>query len=296
MTRITPALCPYPGGKATHARRIINYIPTVDRASGFIETYGGAANILVKLDKRPFEVYNDLSGQMHNLFECLLFRHAELVQMVENTPYSRWALETAVNRAQDPDPVVRAWATFVRLNMARNEHFRQKPAFRQTYEAHKNKNGGRETQVSKRWKAKARALYAVRDRARDWYLENAPAVTVIDRYNRPGNCQYHDPPYLRAVRAKKSGFYAEEMMEPAEHEFFLTAVLHADQAMHLISHYQHDLYDDVLLPAGFKRVQYTARINGIGTKQESLYLCPLVQEALQPLPLFAMVNQHDKRN
>lgn len=63
---------PWVGGKSRLAKKIISMFP--DNFDRYIEVFGGGGSVLFAKDKHaPLEVYNDINGQLVNLFRALAF-------------------------------------------------------------------------------------------------------------------------------------------------------------------------------------------------------------------------------
>ncbi|MGM0397810.1 MAG: hypothetical protein ACQEQY_02340 [Halobacteriota archaeon] len=79
---------PYPAAKSRFASRILEFVP---EHRTFVEVFGGAAGVLV--DKDPDasndEIYNDKDGDLVHFFQVLREDTEELVEWVEQVPFSR---------------------------------------------------------------------------------------------------------------------------------------------------------------------------------------------------------------
>ncbi len=289
MTNFRKTLCDYPGGKATHMPEILPNVPK--KATGIIEVYGGAANLLLAIGKRPLKVYNDMNGDMTNLFAQLrdLESASELQRMLTFTLYSEESLRQALATWHDMSKtaVERAWATFVILRMARYPFTTGQEGFARASQYHANEvRGGGKTSPSKLFPSKVDRLWELVNEIRTWDVPcQCEAVTVINAFDRPGNLLYCDPPYLRKQRGRNSDapLYGVEMMGEGEHMALLDALKRTTAAMRLVSHYPCELYD-ALLGAGWTHHTYQAGTNG-KPREERLYICPRTAVALQ----------HDKR-
>ena len=63
---------PWVGGKSLLAKKIVSMFP--DSFGRYIEVFGGGGSVLFAKDKHAsFEVYNDINGQLVNLFGALVF-------------------------------------------------------------------------------------------------------------------------------------------------------------------------------------------------------------------------------
>lgn len=98
-------------------RRIIGNLPA--GYAVYAEPYGGAASVMLNKPPHPCEVYNDLHGDLVNLFRCVQdeARFEKLAVRLEWTLYSRDEFALAIETLQTSnDPDERAWAFFTAQN------------------------------------------------------------------------------------------------------------------------------------------------------------------------------------
>jgi DNA adenine methylase len=70
-------IIPYKGGKRLLLGAILECFP--ERYERYIEVFGGSAAVLLGKPKTAFEVYNDIDGDLVNLFLCVKFRPTRLI-------------------------------------------------------------------------------------------------------------------------------------------------------------------------------------------------------------------------
>lgn len=89
------------GGKWMLAPWIINHFPP---HKIYIEPYGGAASILMRKDRAYAEMYNDLGSDVVDFFRVLQSPKctAELIRLIELTPFARAEFELAYLDSVDP--------------------------------------------------------------------------------------------------------------------------------------------------------------------------------------------------
>src|SRR5262245_58814798 len=101
----------YHGGKWRLAPWIIEHFP---EHRIYVEPYGGGASVLLRKSRAFAEVYNDLDGDVVNVFRVLRDRAsaAALIRAIELTPWARDEFRLSYRPASDP--VERARRTIAR--------------------------------------------------------------------------------------------------------------------------------------------------------------------------------------
>lgn len=99
----------YHGGKWLLAPWIIQHLAPHHT---YIEPFGGAASVLLRKARSYAEVYNDLDGDVVNLFRVARDRGEELRQALALTPFAREEFEASY--AETSDPLERARRMVVR--------------------------------------------------------------------------------------------------------------------------------------------------------------------------------------
>ncbi len=244
MTVTRPALR-WHGGKWRLAPWVISHFPP---HRVYIEPYGGAGSVLLRKPRVPAEVYNDLDGEVVNLFRVLRNENqaAELRRLLKLTPYAREEMEAAYTEPSPTDPIEKARRAVVRGFMSHGaDGFNRKarPGFR-------GQRSGSGYFHAHDWKHWHDAMPAIVDRLQGVVIENKPALELIERSDGEGVLFYLDPPYVPSVRQKRQRkVYAFEMDEPDHRR--LAAVLHGLKGMVILSGYDSPLYDE--LYAGWEK-------------------------------------------
>lgn len=113
-SKIRHSVIRYHGGKFRLAAWVIAHMPA---HTCYTEPFGGAAGVLIQKPRSYAEVYNDLDGEVVNLFRVL--RDPELCLRLQEacylTPYSRDEFSAA--KAPATEPVERARRMVVRVCM-----------------------------------------------------------------------------------------------------------------------------------------------------------------------------------
>ncbi|NML31810.1 DNA adenine methylase [Paraburkholderia antibiotica] len=275
MNKATPAaaiaapLISYAGGKFRLAAWVLSHLPPHEI---YVEPFGGAASVLLKKPRSKGEIYNDLDGEIVNLFRVVRdpVQRAQLVEALTLTPYARAEFDAAWNATDDP--VERARRLCVRAQMG----------FGATGSARLSSNlsgfaADMRADGAGVWSRYPGRLAAIGERLRGVMIENRPAVELIAHHDAPGVLFYIDPPYLPASR---SGL-ARGMGRDYRHE--MTALQHADllamlvnlRGMAIVSGYASRLYDRTL--TGWARVSCMARAQGqkgVAMREETIWISP----------------------
>lgn len=247
----------YHGSKFRLAPWIIERLP---EHTCYVEPFGGAGGVLMQKTRAYAEVYNDLDGDIVNLFRVLQDEksRSRLFELLTLTPYAREEFELAWESAADP--AERARRTIIRAQMGFG-----------SAGATKGKTGFRID--TKREYGTAQALWAeypdsiaeIGERMTGVLIENRPAIEVMQAHDAPSTLHYVDPPYVHDTRYKgaTSGRYYRHEMDDQQHIELLSVLLDLE-GMVVVSGYPCKLYDDLL--TGWQRHETSARISaGRGT-------------------------------
>lgn len=286
MTPTSPVIR-YHGGKFRLAPWVMKHFPP---HRIYVEPFGGAAGVLIRKPRAYSEVYNDLDGEVCNLFRVLQDAglREQLVQQLVFTPYARAEFDLAWVPAQDP--VERARRLIVRAQMG----FGSAGATKGTTGFRIDTKREYET-AQHVWAQYPANLAAVGLRLTGVLIENRPAVDVIAAHDTPETLIYVDPPYIHETRvrinSKTSARGYRHEMDTADHLALLDA-LRAARGMVVLSGYPHPLYDDAL--AGWERYTTKARISagrGSATRDEVLWINPACRAALAGGGLFSNLQE-----
>lgn len=258
----TRPLVRYHGGKWMLAPWIIGHFPT---HRTYVEPFGGGGSVLLRKTRSYAEVYNDLDGEIVNLFAMARERGEELAKMCELTPFAR--TEFAQSYEPSADPLEQARRTLARsfMGFGSNAHNKQ-TGFR----ANSNRSG---TTPAHDWMNYPDALRITIQRLRGIVIENRDALVCMRHHDTPETLHYADPPYVMSTRSDGRGDYSHEMTN-ADHEA-LASGLRELVGMVVVSGYRSDLYDS--LYSGWKRIDRRARADGAAKRIESLWLSPNVR-------------------
>lgn len=272
----------YHGGKWRLADWVMGFFPDHDT---YVEPFGGAASVLMRKPRSQAEVYNDLDDEIVNVFRVL--RNPDLARRLQDlcalTPYARSEFERAYEPSADP------------VEQARRTIFRAAAGFGSAG-ATKGRTGFRSYSKADRsvtpaadWASYPGAIGTFCERLRGVIIESGAAVDVIDRHDAPGTLFFVDPPYMHETRAMAGNrTYRHEMAEH-DHRDLLDRLVRVEGFV-VLSGYLTEIYEEILVHAGWERFSRAAGISGNrGTvmRMECVWINPRCADGLrQRLPLF----------
>lgn len=268
---LTRPLLRYHGGKWILAPWIMRHFPT---HRVYVEPFGGAGSVLLRKPRSYSEVYNDLDGDLVNLFRVVQTRGSALVKVLRRTPFARDEYYAAMEAAGDPLEDARRLVIRSFMGFGSDSHNAQR---RSGFRANANRNG---TTPAHDWANYPRALVAIIRRLRGVVIENREAVTIIRQQDSPKTLFYCDPPYVmstRSGRAHSPKCYAREMSD--DDHVALAEVLHDLSGMVIVSGYHCELYER--LYAGWKAIRKAARADGARPRTECLWVSPACERAFE---------------
>lgn len=250
----------YHGGKWRLGAWIIRHMP---RHRIYVEPFGGGGSVLLQKPRSYAEVYNDLDGEIVNLFRVARDHGEALASACELTPFARNEFEHAYEPAGDP--LEQARKTLIRSFMGFGSACvsGQVTGFR----ANSNRSG---TIPAHDWMNFPSHLRAVVQRLRGVVIENRDALEVMSKHDGVDTVHYVDPPYVHSTRSmrSRSPAYRYEMTDQQHCE--MAAHLAGLRGMVLVSGYRCDLYDDLF--QGWQRIDAASHADGARDRVESLWL------------------------
>jgi DNA adenine methylase len=252
----------YHGGKWLLAKWIIKNFP---KHRVYIEPFGGAGSVLFQKPRCYAEVYNDLDGELVNVFRCVRDRGLELKSKLELTPFSRDEYKLSFDLCDDPLEQARRTVMRSYMGFGSNSLCREiKSGFR----SNSNRSG---TTPAHDWKNYPDALVALIERLRGVVIENRDAVELIHRHDGPETLHYCDPPYVHDTRSQKMHGrhgYNHEMTD--DQHRILAAALGGLSGKVIVSGYHSKLYDEIY--SGWRRVERKALADGALDRIEVLWM------------------------
>lgn len=253
----------YHGGKWELGPWIIAHFPG---HRVYTEVYGGGGSVLMRKPRSYAEIYNDLDGEIVNLFMVARDHGPALKRALEMTPYARAEFDLSYEPTEEP--IERARRVIVRSYMGFGGNLG-----RPTASGKPQRTGFRMTShdtgsnCAKVWAGYPEVLDAITNRLRGVVIENREATEVIIRNDTPETLHYVDPPYVASTR-DKGGDYRHEMTDDDHRR--LAQVLNDCAGAVVLSGYPSPLYED--LYAGWRKVERAAQADGARARTECLWI------------------------
>jgi DNA adenine methylase len=273
MTITTPVIR-YHGGKFRLAPWVLQHFPA---HTCYVESFGGAAGVLMQKNRSYAEVYNDMDGDIVNLFRVFQAEQSRnaLAELLVLTPYSREEFELAWEPTDNQ--VERARRTIIRAQMGFGSAGATKGITGFRIDT-KRKYGTAQSL----WTKYPEQIAVIGQRLAGVLIENRPAIEVIKAHDDSGTLHYVDPPYMHGTRYKNavSGRYYRHEMTDADHRELIGTLLEA-KGMVALSGYDSEIYRELLI--GWSMNSTSARISagrGTSSRQECLWLNPACMNAL----------------
>lgn len=256
------------GGKWMLAPWIIANLPT---HRVYVEPFGGAASVLMRKPAVYAEVYNDLDGDVVNLFRVLRdpLASAALEAGLRLTPFARDEFLAAYQATAEP--VERARRLVVRSFMGFGSdapNITKPTGFR----ANSNRSG---STPAHDWANYPDSLARTVARLRGVIIENRTALSVMAQHDSAETLHYVDPPYVGMTRTRNRGEYVHELSDSGHAE--LLAFLPTLKGKVVLSGYPHPAYDAAL--SGWQRVERSAFADGAKARVEVLWKNPAAASA-----------------
>jgi DNA adenine methylase len=252
------------GGKWKLAPWIIQHLPP---HRVYVEPFGGAGSVLLRKHRSYAEVYNDMDGEVVNLFRVVRDHGDELRRALELTPFAR--LEFAESYEPADDPIEQARRTVIRSFMGFGSNAHSKTTgFRSTV----RRSG---TTPAQDWRNYPAVIPEIIERLRGVIIENRDASDVMLAYDSGETVYYVDPPYVAETRDNGRDYRHE--MTDSDH-IRLAELLHSLRGSVVLSGYDSTLYHR--LYADWRRVERATHADGARDRVEVLWLSPKCPQGL----------------
>lgn len=256
-----------PGSKWRLADWYVAHLPA---RKVYLEPRFGSGAILFNKPRSPTEIVSDVDGRIVALFKCLRDRPDDLARVVELTPWARGEWQSCRGTPDAEDELELARQFLVSSWQSHGLRSLSRSGWR-----HDGPSGRVGKSVAKEWAALPEKIMRVTRRMHGVHIENRPVLDMLRRYRGPEVVVFDDPPYLRtSVHGDRDALYRHEMMEPEQHEESLTeSLLHPGP--YLLCSYRNDLYDRMLLGAGWTVVEAQTIAEHGQHRVEALYMNPI---------------------
>lgn len=266
----------YHGGKWILAPWIISQFPS---HKVYVEPFGGAGSVLLRKPRSYAEVYNDLDGEIVNVFRVLRnpSQARELERVIRLTPFAREEFEEAY--LSSGDPIEQARRTIIKSFMGFGSDGIT-AIYGTGFRANSNRSN---TTPAHDWNNYPNYISDFCERLSGVVIENRTAIDVMDQHDGDKTLHYVDPPYPHSTRHQgaRAHQYRHEMTNSDHRE--LAEFLRTLKGMVIISGYPCGLYDHDLYPDWF-RVDRDAYADGAKARTEVMWISPAA--ARSQLPLF----------
>lgn len=277
-TSLTRPLVRYHGGKWRIAPWIIANFPA---HRIYVEPFGGGASVLLRKARAYGEVYNDLDGEIVNLFRVARDQGDDLARALRLTPFARSEFEISYEASEDV--LEQARRTVVRSFMGFGSAAicGEVSGFR----ANSIRSG---TTPAHDWRNYPDALEMIVERLQGVVIEQRDAGKVMCAHDAEDTLHYVDPPYVHATRSEKRRntvtrkAYKHELTDAGHAE--LARVLRALRGAVVVSGYRSELYDD--LYDGWVRVDRAAQADGARPRVECLWFNNVAHSGRREIGLF----------
>ncbi len=257
----------YYGGKFRIAAWVISLLP---EHSCYVEPFGGGAAVLLQKPRSYAEVYNDIDGQIVNLFRVCQddVLRQQLIEKLKFTPYSRDEFKVAQEICDDP--VESARRTLILSHMGHGSSGLKKrcTGFRGDVSRPIDIRS-----LTSRWGKYPVQLEQVAERLQGVLIENVSWERIIEKQDGIDTLFNCDPPYEFNQRTSKENVYNHEFSS-ADHEK-LAATLLKVKGMVVLSGYPGGIYDDL----GWKAFDCKARTLRNAERTERIWMNEQAHEA-----------------
>jgi DNA adenine methylase len=299
-TAITRPIIRYHGGKFRLAPKLLEIFPA---HRVYTEAFGGGGSVLMQKPRSYAEIYNDLDGEVVNVFRVLQNRRKaiRLEALLRITPFARE--EFLLSYKQARSDVERARRTIIRSFMGfGSDSISRMKASRAGFNTrlsstmstgfrwNSNRSG---TTPAADWRVYPNTIAAFVERLQGVVIEQRDAALILEKMDTPETLHYVDPPYPVAVRRPGNGTtpehrYRHELITDAEHRK-LSKVLRSLKGMVIVSSYRSPLYERLF--RGWHLVEWTSghfcSSNNAGVERtETVWLNPAAYRAMPQRQLF----------
>jgi len=256
----------YHGSKWKLAPWIISHFP---KHEIYVEPFGGSGSVLLRKERSKIEVYNDLDGEIVNLFQVVREHGEELARLIYLTPYSRNEYIKSFEHSENPierarRAIIRSycgWGSGYILNAVGGKCGKPENSFCIDW---RKKNSGRRNRV---WLNIPDTILSVIGRLQGVVIEALDYKGIIKKNDTKNTLFYVDPPYLSECRDRGND-YRHEFTKDDHVE--LGHILNNAAGSVIVSGYASKLYEE--LYRGWKLEKCISRTAGNTNREEIIWI------------------------
>lgn len=249
----------YFGGKWLLAPWIIEQFPPHKL---YVEPFAGAASVLMRKPRSYAEVYNDLDGDVVNLFRVLQVpRWAdELERRLRLTPFARDEFDLAYENSIET--IESARRLIIRAYMGFGSDGHNPGSGKTGFRANSNRSG---TTPAHDWANFPDQIKKFCERLAGVVIENRDAFEVIEQQDGPDTLHFLDPPYVHDTRGSKHSYRHE--MTNEDHERLIDFI-QGLKGMVVLCGYAHPIYERLK----WREIRRESHADGARDRVESLWI------------------------
>lgn len=229
----------------------------------YIEPFIGSGATLLNRSRSEIEIVNDYDPAIANLYKVMSDKDMgkELLEKMLRLPYDEKLFNMAREHQRENfksiNDIDKALLTFVLVSQSFNNT---------------RKQFSRGTYNTESYQRKIRSnLPRIYERLQGVQVDNKDARSIIDEAaDNPDVQMYLDPPYLHTLRGEGADKVYFKEMEGMEHIWMLETIKNAKCRILLSGYHadKDDLYDDYLLPYGWKSRELIKIVKSSQRKEE----------------------------
>lgn len=220
--------------------------------------------MLLRKPRSYAEIYNDLDGEIVNLFRVVRDHGDDLARRIEETPFARAEFQESYDPS--PDAIEQARRTMIRCGMG----------FGSSAMNTKNKTGFRGsatrsgTHPGTDWANQPDNVRKIIGRLRGVVIENMDALDLMRYHDATTTLHYVDPPYVHDSRTWQGGkeAYRHEMSDDDHRK--LADCLNGLLGMVILSGYPTPLYDELF--SNWRRIEKRAMADKAAERVEVIWI------------------------
>ena len=232
----------------------------------YLEPFGGGASVLMRKPRSYAEIYNDLDGDIVNVFRVLqdTGKMEKLKTMLEVTPFSRLEFELAYEPCDDE--IERARRTIVRSHFGIGEN--ATTGFKTGFRSNSFATG---THIGDTWINYRNHLPSFAERLMGVVIEQKDALDLMASIDAPNVLHFVDPPYVTSTRVVKRGYRHE--MDDDKHGA-LCEILKTLTGAVVLCGYKNEIYDSLK----WETSNLKTKTGNTAEREEILWLNPKAWE------------------